>query len=245
MALRGWEGLPADAVILVPPFAATPPMRLPDRVWAILVVAVDIVDGIADPDRAGEVVLFAGCWMLDQPPADRHDGDLVLRFAPPATPQRWDRHVDIEMLLASRGRWQQVGRWPTLDSQWPQIIAPTAATIMSLHTATTEASAPAVGTAPTNIEVRWARGGLGGLLAAGLLQVGEELVWQRRHKGVRHTARVRSDGALQLANGSVYDNPTGATTALGGHHQNGWTTWQRMTDGRTLSDLRNELRARS
>jgi hypothetical protein len=86
-ALRTWEGSPADAVILVPPFATTPPMQLPDQAWAMLVVAVDVVDGTADPDRAGEVALFAGCWIPDQPPADRYDGDLVLRLAPPATTQ--------------------------------------------------------------------------------------------------------------------------------------------------------------
>jgi hypothetical protein len=76
-ALREWEGLPPDAVILVPAFAA--PMRLPDQAWAMLVLAVDIV-GDTDPERAGEVELFAGSWLPDQPPADLYDGDLVVRL---------------------------------------------------------------------------------------------------------------------------------------------------------------------
>jgi hypothetical protein len=61
-ALREWGGLAPDAVILAPLLASAAPMRLPERVWAMLVVAVDILDG-TDPDRAGEVALFAGAWV--------------------------------------------------------------------------------------------------------------------------------------------------------------------------------------
>src|SRR5881275_129217 len=53
--MRAWEGLP--------------PVRCPDDVWAMLVTAVDII-GDTDPDRTGEVALFAGNWVADQPPAD-------------------------------------------------------------------------------------------------------------------------------------------------------------------------------
>ena len=54
--MRAWEGLPPDTMILAPAFA-TPPMRCPDDVWAMLVTAVDII-GDADPDhgRRGGVV---------------------------------------------------------------------------------------------------------------------------------------------------------------------------------------------
>lgn len=109
-ALREWEGLPPEARILVPAFAAA--MRLPDQVWAMLVLAVDIV-GDTDPDRAGEVELFAGSWVAAQPPADLHDGDLVVRLTQPddpAYPVPREYGVDVEMLLARRGRWQFVGR---------------------------------------------------------------------------------------------------------------------------------------
>jgi hypothetical protein len=82
-ALREWEGLPPEAVILVPEFTA--PMRLPDQTWALLVLAVDIV-GDTDPDHAGEVELFAGSWVPDQPPADLYDGDLVVRLTQPGDP---------------------------------------------------------------------------------------------------------------------------------------------------------------
>lgn len=81
--LRDWEGLPPEARILVPAFAT--PMRLPDRTWAMLVLAVDIV-GDTEPDRAGEVELFAGSWVPEQPPAEGlYDGDLVVRLTDPAS----------------------------------------------------------------------------------------------------------------------------------------------------------------
>jgi len=59
-------------------------MRLPEQVWAMLVMAVDIVDG-TDPDRAGEVALFAGEW-VPEPPADLCDSDLVVRLPHPGKP---------------------------------------------------------------------------------------------------------------------------------------------------------------
>jgi hypothetical protein len=85
---------------------------------------------------------------------------------------------------------------------------------------------------------------VGDLLDAGLVKPGDELVWNRRNHGVRHTARIRIDGTLILADGRVYANPSGATTALGGNHQNGWSAFRRVSDGRTLGELRTELRAR-
>lgn len=78
-AIREWEGLPPDTLILAPAFDP-PPMRCPDGVWAMLVAGVEIVRD-ADPDWAGEVALFAGCWVPDQPPAGGlFDGDLVASF---------------------------------------------------------------------------------------------------------------------------------------------------------------------
>lgn len=244
--VRGWEGLAPDTVILAPAFSP-PPMRCPHEVWAMLMTAVDIV-GDADPDHAGEVALFAGSWVLKQPPADSlYDGDLVVRLTYPAEPTYAlprNRAVDVEMLLAYRGHWQRVGQWRGIDDGWP-VMAPTAAAVMGLHGDATEAAiwseTPPPSTSPPLI--KWARGGIAELLDAGLVTAGEELVWNRRNLGVRHTARVRVDGTLIIADGRVFANPCGATTALGGNHQNGWTAF-RASDGRTLGDLRAELRAR-
>jgi hypothetical protein len=93
----------------------------------------------------------------------------------------------------------------------------------------------------TSVPLRWARGGVVDLLDAGLVKPGDELVWDRRNHGVRHTARLLADGTLILADGRVYANPSGATTALGGNHQNGWSAFRRVSDGRTLGELRTEL----
>ncbi|WP_232376418.1 restriction system modified-DNA reader domain-containing protein [Amycolatopsis aidingensis] len=242
---RAWEGLPPDTIILAPASSA-PPMRCPDDVWAMLVSAVDII-GDTDPDRAGEVALFTGHWVPQQPPAnDLYEGDLVVRLHHPADPLPRDDAADIEMLLAYQGRWQRVGRWCGLDDHWPRLVAPTAAAVMGLHCDLSETSvrfetaSPPISSPP----IKWARGGVAELLNAGLVTAGEELVWDRRNLGVRHTARIRADGALVLADGRVYANPTGATTALGGNHQNGWGAFRRTSDGRTLGDLRGELRTR-
>jgi hypothetical protein len=101
-------------------------MRHPDHVWAMLALAVDVLDD-TDPDREGEVALFAGYWLPDRPPANLRDGDLVLILTPPDNDSlgeprqdaRIDDRVDIDMLLAYRNRWQRVGEWPALDPRWP------------------------------------------------------------------------------------------------------------------------------
>jgi hypothetical protein len=78
-ALRDWEGLPPEAMILVPAFTA--PMRLPEQAWAMLVLAVDIV-GDTDPDRAGEVELFAGpgCPSYHRPASTTATSSCAYRY---------------------------------------------------------------------------------------------------------------------------------------------------------------------
>jgi len=227
--------LPADAVILIPT-TSTPPLQPPDGAWALLIIAADQAEAGAD------VVLFAGRWITHQP-ADCRDGDLVLRFTPSTTPGA--SHTTVEMLWASQSRWHPVGRWPDAGPDWPHVVSPTAATIMSLHTANTEAQPAPLYialAANTNPVGQLGATGLATLLIAGLLQPGEQLVCDRRNLSLRHTARVRADGTLQLADGSVHATPSAATTALGGHHQNGWTMWRRAGDGRTLGELRRQYR---
>lgn len=244
--IREWHGLPPDAVILTPALTSTPPMRSPEGAWAMLVLAVDVI-GDNDPEPAGEVALFAGSWMSDQPPADLHDGDLVVRLtwpAYPTRPLRRYRAVDVEMLLAYQGTWRRVGLWYAADDRWPGLVAPTAAAVMGLHGDAVDAVTRVLASPVDTVGLRWASGCLGELLDAGLLNKGDELVWTRPGYGARHTARIRGDGTLLLTDGRVYANPTGATTALGGRHQNGWKAFRRMSDGRSLDELRNDLRAR-
>ncbi|MGW4115253.1 restriction system modified-DNA reader domain-containing protein [Actinosynnema sp. NPDC004786] len=234
------EGLPPDAVILAPSVAATP-MRQPENTWGLLVLAADVL-GATDPDREGEVALFAGCWLPDRPQAAMCEGDLVLVLTAPDS-ESPDDEVDVEMLLAHGNRWMRVGEWEGMDTRWPWTVAVTAAAIMELHVEATEAApVPTGATAGRPLRGWGGNGGLVDLLAAGLIHAGEEFVWDRPARGARHTARIRSDGTLVIADGRAYVNPSGPMTALGDKPQNGWKAWKRTSDGRTLGDLRAELR---
>jgi hypothetical protein len=145
------------------------------------------------------------------------------------------------MLLAHDGRWLQVGFWPHLGTAWPVTVAPTAATVMGLHTALAESFARPDTAAPRPPSPR---GVISELLDAALVAAGDEFLWERRNSAVRHTARVHADGTLALADGRVYATPTGAATELGGYPQDGWAVFRRVSDGRTLADLRTELPTR-
>ena len=253
-ALLHREGLPADATVLVPSFGPTP-MRTPDDAWAMLVLAVDVLDdGVPGVD--GRAYLFVGVWLADQPPADLYDGDLVIRLAPPqsvdlpAHDERAVGHaVDVEMLLAHRRQWSVVGRWSGLDERWPWTLASTAAAVMGLSVDAAETlSREVVLTRERSYAppFRWTDTVLSELINARLLKAGDVLVWESRAGEVRHTARIRMDGTLMLADQRVFATPTAAATALtvSGKHHHGWTVWRRVSDGRTLSDLRAEMRAR-
>lgn len=139
----GHDVLADGTIILAAPYPTTPPMRMPDKTWAMLITGVDICD---HGDRTGEVELFTGCWESDPTPAsDDYEGDLVVRLAPPSpTGARNEAsRVDIEMALAYQDRWQQVGLWPGLGPDWPHIVAPTARAVMWLHTDLLETRHPA------------------------------------------------------------------------------------------------------
>ncbi|MET9263690.1 hypothetical protein [Amycolatopsis sp. NPDC004079] len=127
---------PAPGIMVLVPESAPPPMRQPDDVWAMIVTEVDIAGDDGAPERPGEVTWFSGAWVTRQPPADGlYDGDLVVRLVPRADPACAlpDSHgTDVEMLLARRGRWQQVA------DNWPALVAPTAAAVMTLHNDATE-----------------------------------------------------------------------------------------------------------
>ena len=69
-----------------------------------------------------------------------------------------------------------------------------------------------------------------------MLSPAEELVWERRNNGERHTARVGADGTLHLEDGHVADSPSAAARHLAGYEVNGWRVWRRA-DGTPLADL--------
>jgi hypothetical protein len=75
------------------------------------------------------------------------------------------------------------------------------------------------------------------LVADDLLAPDEELVWERRNNGERHTARVGADGTLLLEDGHVADSPSAAARHLAGYEVNGWRVWRRTSDDKSLADL--------
>ncbi|PWW53130.1 hypothetical protein DFQ13_116120 [Actinokineospora spheciospongiae] len=234
-----------DTVILAPS-STTTPMRMPEDRWAMLVVAVDVVSH-TDPDREDDIVLFAGVWVAEQPSAEFCDGDLVVVLTAPEDESSDSDVVNVELLLAHEQRWRRVGFWALLDAHWPWTTAPTVAAIIELHTDASEVdTSPSVTASPSPTGLRGyaGNGGIVDLLAAGLVRPGDEFCWDRPALGVCHTARINPDGRLRLADGQSYRNPSGATTALGGNHQNGWVTWKRTSDGVSLGDLRATLRTR-
>jgi hypothetical protein len=150
--LRTREGLPEDACVLIPINDADQiPMRNPEGASAMLVVAIDmgygmttlpvaITDGTDRTDKVPAVALFAGCWQPDQPPANHHDGDVLIRLTEP-TWREGDR-VDVQMFLLYQHRWQIVGTWNDVGTDWPYIVAPTASAVMELHTNACESARP-------------------------------------------------------------------------------------------------------
>ncbi|EWC64500.1 hypothetical protein UO65_0107 [Actinokineospora spheciospongiae] len=232
-------------MILAPSLTGTP-MRLPEGTWAMLVVAVDVVNH-TDPDREDDIALFAGAWVAEQPSAELCEGDLVVVLTAPEDESPDSDVVDVELLLAHHHRWRRVGFWASLDVRWPWTTASTVAAIIELHTDAAEADTFPSGTtspSPSGLRDYAGNGDLVDLLAAGLLHPGDEFRWNRPALDICHTARIEPDGRLRLEDGRIYRTPSGATTALGGNHQNGWVTWQRTSDGVSLSDLRATLRTR-
>lgn len=74
------------------------------------------------------------------------------------------------------------------------------------------------------------------LIAAGALDVGERITWDRPQVGERHEAVVQEDGNLRLPDGRVFTSPSGAASALINASANGWAAW-RTSDGRSLGDV--------
>lgn len=81
------------------------------------------------------------------------------------------------------------------------------------------------------------------LIEAGLLEVGEVLAFQRGD--TTYEAIVHIDGRLEIGRGGVFDSPSrAAAEAAGSKSEPGWDVWQ-CPNGKTLADLRWELRAAS
>ncbi|SFO04631.1 hypothetical protein [Amycolatopsis rubida] len=219
--VRRRQALPHDAALIVAEGKTAPLLRLPCDAWGLLVVAVDIVCA------TGETDLFAGQLLETEPDARRHDGDVVVQLIPAATAQ--ENLVDARILVARDGAWEcaETRRGP--DVGWPSLIAPLVAEIMNREAVADPAAAP-----------ERTVGALHPLVSAGHLRDGEALRCRRPANGLVHEARV-ADGGIRFDDGRWFAQPSGALTALGYLHQNGWEYWFRARDGARLSSLRTAV----
>lgn len=231
IAVRAREALPAETVVIVADGHSAAP-RLPADVWGLQVIAADTaIDG-------GQLALFAALPLAAQPDACVHDGDVVVRLRHGATaPADSPTFTDVDVLIAREDQWALAGTWTGMDAEWPQRIAATVTRLMVCDTSPVIKSP-----APAAANCRF--GALRELVAAGKLRDGEKLVCARPGTGVRYEAHV-IDGGLQLPDGRWFARPSGALTALGYRHQNGWHYWCRARDGVPLSEIRQAPPPRS
>jgi len=263
--------LPPETVLLAPAPPEAVPLRPPAGVWGLVVVAVRTTPAAgapvrfvgdapaADPAHTDTAALLAGVWLPAPPPADLHDGDVVVRLHPPGNgdPDGDPAVADVEILAVMQGEWRTVGTWQAVDARWPHQVAMSVlvhmrfladAALNDAHWATltgpVAAALPAwfsrelglagesAGSAP-----RRAPDALAALIEAGLIEVGEQLVWGG------HTATVRAGGVLHDGGGHEFAvaTVTSLATSLAGYTANGWHLWHRARDHRPLSALRTEL----
>lgn len=83
---------------------------------------------------------------------------------------------------------------------------------------------------------------LSDLLAAHLLNDGDDLEFHRPRTGERHRATVRADGKLYLQDGRSFSAPSrAASAAVGRGSFDGWLAWRHVRAGVLLDSLRQEL----
>ena len=80
------------------------------------------------------------------------------------------------------------------------------------------------------------------LIKVGSIQVGDELIWNRRSLGVQHLARVVAGGFIQTTDGHVHRTPSGAAKHLNGNKPvDGWIAWKSKKVGKSLAELRSQI----
>jgi hypothetical protein len=80
------------------------------------------------------------------------------------------------------------------------------------------------------------------LIKAGLVQVGDELVWKRRVQGVSHSAIINSDGTIKTSDGKLHRTPSGAAKHLNSNKPvDGWLAWRLRQSNSSLAELRKRL----
>jgi hypothetical protein len=78
-------------------------------------------------------------------------------------------------------------------------------------------------------------------LEAGLLAVGDELVYDQPRKGRVHRGVVNAQGCIE-SGGLVHRKVSPSLKTLVGHEINGWGYWTHVRTGKVLHEFRVELR---
>ena len=77
------------------------------------------------------------------------------------------------------------------------------------------------------------------LVKKGSLNVGQELIWNRRVAKEIHLATVNQDGSISTADGVKHKTPSGAAKHLNGNKPvDGWLAWKIKSTGASLASLR-------
>lgn len=213
----------------------------------------------ADPAQTDTADLMAELWLPDPPPANRHDGDVVVRLHAP-TDTNDPAVADVEVIAAFQGTWDTVDTWRAVGARWPHEIALSVlvhmryladaalndaqwATLTGPIAAALPELLPAdlIGeSAGSPAPRRRAPDALAALIEAGLVTVGEQLVCNGRTATVRDGGVLHDSGLHEFAVSTV----TALATSLTGDTVNGWHLWRRARDHRLLSELRTELATR-
>ena len=260
------HAFPPETVLLVPAPPPAVPLRLPAGAWGLVVVAVRTTDTAAapvrlignapapDPALTDTTDLLAGVWLPSPPPAALHTGDVVVRLHAPADAD--PAVVDVEVVAATQGRWSTVRTWQAVGTRWPHEVALSVLVHMRYlaDAAFTDAqwatlTGPIAAALPPGLRSAGLAGesaagrrlahrdALAALIEAGLVEVGEQLVWNG------HTATVREGGVLHDGGPHEFavSTVTALATSLAGYTANGWHLWRRARDDRPLSELRAAL----
>lgn len=230
-----------------------PPLRAPENMWGLYVAT----NNAADHDGMAPETILTGRWSPQRLPTD---GKFVVRLTEPAhhqcadpastAPQDVDAHVgshvDVELLLAFQDRWERVGVWRRCGHDWPHQVMSSVRATASLYEAliTDDCDRSSDAAVPLHNPFGAWPSGLFPLLADGMLLPGDELVWERHRKGVRHIATVRADGWLELPDSTVHATPRRAAAALGAPTADGWAIWHRAHGNQSLANLRDDYRSR-
>ncbi|MFD8497305.1 hypothetical protein [Amycolatopsis sp. NPDC059657] len=238
--------LPPGAVVLVPAPPHTVPLRPPDEAWGLVIVAAQAPDAIT-------ANLVAGIWLPEQPPADLYDGDVVVRLKPPYSERNPNdpKRANVGYFSAEQGEWRTICAWrQSMTAQWPHEIAWELSRQMRRNadaaqydaqwlTITGSIGASRCPHCPAVIPRR-TPDALADLIKAGLVKVGEKLVWGTHTATVREGGLLHDDGPLE----STVSTVTSLATSLAGYPVNGWHFWRRARDNRPLSELRAALALR-